>query len=280
MAARDTSAVPRASAFAALCVSAFLLGLPFAWMVITSLKTGGEVAQYPPAWFPREWIWSNYSEAWKVAPFGRYYLNSVIVAVATTVLQVSFALLMSYAFALIRFPGKTGLFIAVLSTMMIPDEMKLVPNFILLARLGWIDTYAGLVVPAIAHAFPVFVLYQHFRQIPRSLLDAAHIDGASHARILWHVTIPLSRPVLTAVALVSLLGQWNAYLWPLIATNSASMRTLPLGVAYLRKQAEEGSVQWNLLMAAAVFVVAPIVILYTFLQKQFVEGMTRGALKG
>jgi len=257
-----------------------MLGLPFFWMLITSVKPAAEISTYPPAWLPHEFQFSNYADAWSVAPFGTFYVNSVVVAGTTTLLQVTFALLMGYAFAIIRFPAKTVLLLAVLSTMMIPDEMKLVPNFILLSKLGWIDTYMGLIVPAIAHAFPVFVLYQQFRQLPRSLIEAAQADGAGHWRILWQVAVPMSRPVLTAVALVSLLGQWNAYLWPLIVTNSTSMRTLPLGIAYLRKQAEEGSVQWNLLMAAAVFVVIPIVILYTFAQKQFVEGITRGALKG
>lgn len=269
----------RTAAFIALCVAACILGLPFFWMVVTSVKSPTEVAVYPPAWLPHSIQWSNYTDAWRVAPFGRFYINSIFVAGTAALLQVFFALLMGYAFAIIRFPAKTALILITLSTMMIPDEMKLVPNFILLSKLGWVDTYAGLIVPAIAHAFPVFVLYQQFRQLPRPFIEAAQADGAGHWRILCQIAVPMGRPVLTAVALVALLGQWNAYLWPLIVTNSTSMRTLPLGVAYLRKQAEEGSVQWNLLMAAAVFVVIPIVILYTLAQKQFVEGITRGALK-
>lgn len=270
----------RAFAYAALTVAVLALGLPFFWMLVTSLKPAGEVSTYPPAWIPSELRWSNYSDAWSAVPFGRYYANSIIVAGTATLLQVGLAMLMAYAFAIVQFPAKAALLLIVLSTMMIPDEMKLVPNFILLSKLGWIDTYLGLIVPTIAHAFPVFVLYQQFRQLPQSLFEAAQADGAGHGRILWQIAAPMSRPMLTAVALVSLLGQWNTYLWPLIVTNTSAMRTLPLGIAYLRKQAEEGSVQWNLLMAAAVFVVLPIVILYTFAQKQFVEGITRGALKG
>jgi multiple sugar transport system permease protein/sn-glycerol 3-phosphate transport system permease protein len=280
MAVRAETLSGRAIAYVALGVAVCALGLPFFWMLITSLKQASDVSTYPPAWRPSEFRWSNYSEAWHAAPFGRFYVNSIIVAGTATVLQVGLAMPMAYAFAIVRFPAKTALLLMVLSTMMIPDEMKLVPNFISLSKLGWIDTYAGLIVPAIAHAFPVFVLYQQFRQLPRSLIEAAQADGAGHFRILCQIAAPMSRPVLTAVMLVSLLGQWNAYLWPLIVTNSSSMRTLPLGIAYLRKQAEEGSVQWNLLMAAAVFVVLPVVILYTFAQKQFVEGITRGALKG
>jgi len=280
VASRDTTPGTNAFAYLILLVTAFALGLPFVWMVVTSLKSPSEINVYPPAWLPSGIRWSNYADAWHAAPFDRFYLNSIVVAGVSTLLQIGFAMLMAYAFAVIPFPAKTALLLLVLSTMMIPDEMKLVPNFILLSKLGWIDTYAGLIVPTIAHAFPVFVLYQQFRQLPRSLIEAAQSDGAGHLRILWQIAAPMSRPVLTAVALVSLLGHWNAYLWPLIVTNSSSMRTLPLGIAYLRKQAEEGSVQWNLLMAAAVFVVLPIVILYTLAQKQFVEGITRGALKG
>ncbi len=187
---------------------------------------------------------------------------------------------MAYAFACIRFPGKQLLLLLVLATMMIPDEMKLVPNYLLLNKFGWIDTYWALIVPPIAYAFPVFVLYQQFRTIPRALLDAAKVDGASHFRIVWQVVLPVSRPVLIAVTLVSFLGRWNDYLWPLVVTNSARMRTLPIGLAYLKKQAEEGTTPWNQMMAAAIFVVIPIVILYSILQKQFVAGITKGAVKG
>jgi len=270
----------RIAAFVLLVFASCVLGLPFYWMLITSVKPAADAAAFPPAWVPSELQWSNYADAWRAAPFGRFYLNTVLVAGTATLLQIVFALPMAYAFAIVRFPAKTALLLAVLSTMLVPDEMKLVPNYIVLAKLGWIDRYAGLIVPTIAHAFPVFVLYQQFRQLPPALIEAAQADGAGHARILWQIAIPISRPVLTAVALVSLLGHWNAYLWPLVVTQSTSMRTLPLGIAYLRKQAEEGSVQWHLLMAAAVFVVIPIVILYTLAQKQFVEGITRGALKG
>lgn len=270
----------RAVTLLILFLATAALGLPFYWMLLTSLKTAAEASTFPPAWMPATPQWSNYADAWQAAPFGRLYFNSIVVAVAVTVLQVGFALLMAYAFAFIRFPAKTPLLLAVVATMMVPDEMKLVPNFLLLNRLGWIDTYAGLIVPSIAHAFPVFVLYQQFRQLPKPLIEAAQADGASHLHILWHVAMPIARPVLTAVTLVSLLGQWNAYLWPLVVTNTTAMRTLPLGLAYLRKQAEDGSTPWNLLMAAAVFIVIPIVILYTIAQKQFIEGITRGALKG
>lgn len=257
-----------------------LLGLPFFWMVATSLKSGAEAIALPPSWWPNQPRLENYRDAWNAAPFGRYYFNSVVTGGATTVLQLVFAALMAYALAFIRFPAKPALLVAVLATMMIPEEMKLVPNYLTLSSLGWIDSYWALIVPPIAHAFPVFVLYQYFRTFPPGLVDAAKADGAGHFRILTQVVMPTGRPVLIAVALVSFLGRWNDYLWPLVVTNSPAMRTLPVGLAYLKKQAEEGATPWNLLTAAAVLVVLPIVVLYTLLQRQFVEGLTRGAIKG
>jgi len=266
--------------YAGAILATGLLGLPFFWMVMTSLKSTAETGVYPPAWLPESVRWENYVDAWHAAPFGRFYFNSIVTGVATTTLQIVFASLMAYAFACIRFPGKHYLLFLVLATMMIPDEMKLVPNYLLLNRLGWIDTYWALIVPPIAYAFPVFVLYQQFRTIPPSLLDSARVDGASHFRIVWQVVMPLSRPVVVAVTLVSFLGRWNDYLWPLVVTNSVKMRTLPIGLAYLKKEAEEGTTPWNLMMAATIFVVIPIVILYSMLQKQFVAGITKGAVKG
>jgi ABC-type glycerol-3-phosphate transport system permease component len=266
--------------YVATLLATGILGLPFFWMVMTSLKSTSELGVYPPAWLPDSLLWQNYVKAWLSAPFGTFYFNSIFTGVATTALQVLFGAFMAYAFACIRFPGKRVFLLLILATMMIPDEMKLVPNYLLLNKLGWIDTYWALIVPPIAAAFPVFVLYQQFRTIPHSLLEAARIDGASHFRTVWQVVLPVSRPALVAVTLVSFLGRWNDYLWPLVVTNSVSMRTLPIGLAYLKKEAEEGATPWNLMMAATIFVVIPILILYSILQKQFVAGITKGAVKG
>ncbi|MBX7257109.1 MAG: carbohydrate ABC transporter permease [Candidatus Hydrogenedentes bacterium] len=265
--------------YAALILVTGLLVFPFAWMALTSLKPLAEVTAYPPAWIPSELRWENYREAWNAAPFGRFYMNSAITGIAATSLQVAIALLMAYAFAWIRFPGKSALLILVIATMMVPDEVKLVPNFLVLRRLDWIDTYWALIIPPAAHAFPVFVLYQQFRVLPAALIDAARIDGAGHLRISLGIVTPLSKPALAAITVVALLGRWNDYLWPLVVTNRTIMRTLPIGLAYL-KEAEAGrGIRWNLLMAGSIFVVIPIVILYIILQRQFVEGVTRGAVK-
>ncbi len=264
--------------FALLTIAALILGLPFFWMVATSLKPTQEIIVYPPRWLPQDIRLENFVDAWNAAPFGRFYLNSIVTGVAATVLQVVFAAFMAYAFVFIRFPAKRLLFLLVLATMMIPVEMKLVPNYLLLSELGWINTYWALIIPPAAHAFPVFVLQQQFKTLPRDLIDAAKVDGASHFQILLRVVTPISRPLLAAVGLVSFVGRWNDYLWPLIATNTLAMRTLPIGLAYL-KETQEGANRWNLLMAGTIFVIVPILVLFIFTQKQFVEGITRGAVK-
>jgi multiple sugar transport system permease protein/sn-glycerol 3-phosphate transport system permease protein len=243
------------------------------------LKPYEAVIGIPTSWWPETVRWQNFSDAWQAAPFGRFFVNSMIAGLSATAIQVGGAVTMAYAFAMLRFPGKSVLFLAVIATMAIPEEARLVPNFRLIGQLGWVDTYWALIIPPAAHAFPVFVLYQHFRTVPSALVDAARADGAPHWRILWSVYLPLSRPPLAAVVVIAFLGRWNDFLWPLIATNTRDMRTLPIGLAYLRGLEESGN-QWQLLMAGSLFVIIPILLLYAVAQRQFVDGITRGALKG
>ena len=256
-----------------------LLALPFFWALNTALKSDEEVLRHPAAWWPGEVTLAGFSEAIQAAPFGRFYVNSVITALAATALQMGFALLMAYAFAAIRFPGKGVLLFLVLVTMLIPDELRLLPNYRIMARLNWLDTYWALIIPPAAHAFPVFVMVQQFRRIPKDLLDAAHVDGAGHFRRLVRVAIPLSKPTLAAATLIAFLGRWNDFLWPLVVIDRLSMRTLPIGLAYLQDVAE-GMVRWNVLMAGSLIAVSPLLISYMFAQRYFVAGLWRGAFKG
>ncbi|MEW5818464.1 MAG: carbohydrate ABC transporter permease [Spirochaetota bacterium] len=274
-----TKTIRWAGLFSLLVIVTALLVMPFFWMIITSLKPMAEVVVYPPRWLPKEIHPDNYIKAWKAAPFGRFYLNSVFTGIVTTVLQILFSLFMAYAFVFVKFPGKKHIFSLVLMTMIIPIEMKLIPNYILLSNLNWINTYWALIIPPAAHAFPVFVMYQQFKTFPGALIDSAVVDGANHLQILLWLVTPVSTPMLAAVSLVSFVGRWNDYLWPLIVTNKVAMRTLPVGLAYL-KDVEGGVGRWNLLMAASVFVIIPVLVLFLFTQKQFVSGITKGAVKG
>jgi len=265
--------------FIAITAILSVLILPFYWMVITALQPPDAIVTDAGAWWPSEIRWSNFTDAWHAAPFGRFFVNSLVTGIAATAIQVVGAILMGYAFAVIQFPGKPFIVIAVIATMAVPEESKLVPNFLLMRDFGWIDSYWALIIPPAAHAFPVFVLYQQFRTIPSSMRDAARADGAGHWRTLWQVYVPMSRPAIAAVIVIAFLGRWNDFLWPLIITNTAEMRTLPIGLAYLRGLHEIGN-QWPVLMAGSLLVILPILLLYAVAQRQFVEGITRGAIKG
>ena len=266
-----------------LILGAVVMVMPFVWMLSTSLKNQNEVFSYPPQWIPSTLVWENYVRAWQSAPFARYFVNSIIVAVAVTVGTLVTSSLAAFAFARIRFPGRDALFAIYLSSMMIPHQMTIIPSYLVLGDLGNIspalglDTYFALIAPFVAGAFGVFLLRQSFLTLPNELEDAAILDGCGKLGFLWRIVIPLSRPALATLALFTFMANWNSYLWPLIVTNSNDMRTVQIGLKYFVGQ--EGSSQWGLLMAAAVFVTLPIVIIYFFVQKQFVQGIAGTGIK-
>lgn len=266
-----------------LLVGAIAMLMPFAWMVSTSLKAQNEVFSYPPQWIPSQLLWSNYAQAWAAAPFGRYFINSGIVALAVTFLDLVTSSLAAFAFGRMQFPLRNGFFTLYLASMMIPHQMTIIPAFLLLKNFGEIspalglDSYFALIAPFAASAFGVFMLRQSFMQIPNELEDAAVLDGCGRLGFLVRMVLPLSRPALATLALFAFQANWNSYLWPLIVTNSDQMRTVQIGLRYFVGQ--EGSSQWGLLMAAAVFVSLPVVILYLFVQRQFTQGIASTGLK-
>jgi multiple sugar transport system permease protein len=253
--------------------------LPFLWMVSTSLKPGADVfREYPPRLIPTTVQWSNYREALTSMPFDRFYLNSFIVAISVTMLQLLTASLAAFAFARLRFRGRDILFFIYLSALMIPFPVLLVPNFIIIRNLGWFDTYAALIVPVSFSAFSTFLLRQYYRGIPMELDEAARIDGASSFRVWWQIIFPNSRPALAALAIFIFLGNWNEFLWPLIVTNSEAMRTVPVGLNSFKGQF---TVRWEMLMAAAVVGMMPILVVYVLAQNWIIKGMSiSGGLKG
>ena len=265
-----------------LILGAIVMVMPFAWMISTSLKSQNEVFSYPPEWIPSTPIWENYVRAWQAVPFARYFVNSVIIALAVTLGTLITSALAAFAFARIRFPGRDALFAIYLSSMMIPHQMTIIPSFLVLKDFGdfspalGLDTYFALIAPFIASAFGIFLLRQSFLTLPNELEDAAILDGCGKLGFLWRIVIPLSRPALATLALFTFMANWNSYLWPLIVTNSNTMRTVQIGLRYFVGQ--EGN-QWGLLMAAAVFVTLPVVIVYLFVQRQFVQGIALTGIK-
>jgi sn-glycerol 3-phosphate transport system permease protein len=260
-------------------LAAVAIGFPFFYMLTTSLKTLPEVYAVPLRWLPEWPAWENYVEAWTRVPFGRFTVNSLVYTVTLTVGEFAMGLTCGYAFARLRFPGRERLFALVLLTFMIPGQVTLIPRFVLLKELGWINTYAGLIVPELASVFATFLLREHFRSLPGDVFDAARIDGAGHLRQMLQIALPMSKPIAVTLLLLGAVAHWNDYLWPLIVTSTQDMRTLPIGVQALKYRTGEIP-QWNVVMAGATMVVLPLVALFLVAQKKFVEGAVQGALKG
>ena len=207
---------------------------PFLWMVLTSFKELGDILTYPPSWWPRVFVVDNYVNAFQAAPFGRYYANSLFVALAVTAGQVVTCSMAAYAFARLHFRGRDVLFYLFIGTMMIPGQVTMIPAFMVLHWLGWIDSYPALIVPGLASAFGTFLMRQFFMTIPRDLDDAAAIDGCGKFALLWRIILPLSRPALATLAVFTFMGVFNDFLWALIVVSSEEMRTVQLGLAIFR----------------------------------------------
>ena len=259
-----------------LVAGAFVAAMPFLWMITTSLKPAGALYQQPLL-FPVHFEWSNYVEAWSPAPFPRFFLNSTIMAVGITLAQTLLSGMAGYAFARLRFPGRDALFFVVLGTMMVPFPVTLIPSYIIVANLGWLDTYQALIVPRAASAFAIFLFRQFFRTIPHEFEEAARIDGAGRLTVFWRIALPLSKPVVAASAVFSFLFAWNDFLWPLVVTSSPRMQPIQVGLAMF--QGQYGTF-WTLLMAATVLTIIPAIIVFLFAQRRFIEGLTAGGLKG
>jgi multiple sugar transport system permease protein len=261
-----------------LIIGSAAMILPLFWMVSTSLKTYPETLAFPPKWFPSVPQWHNYVEAWHSQQyFARYFLNSFYTTIFTMITEVVLTIFAAYAFARMKFVGKTILFALFLSTMMIPGEVLLVPNFITISQLHWYNTYWALIVPWITSVFAIFLLRQYFLQIPFELQEAAYLDGAGHSRFLFQIMLPLSRPPLATIALLKFIGSWNAFLWPLLVTGDAKLRTVPIGLTSLMQ--DEG-LKYHIWMAAATLALIPVLAVFFAAQKQFVESVAKSGLKG
>ena len=264
-----------------LLLGAAIMVFPFYWMITTSFKSFAEAGTFPPTLFPTEWHPENWSETWNTPHtyWPRAFPNTIFIASAVMAGDLIAAVLAAYAFARMRFRGRDVLFAVLLATLMIPGEATLIPNFVLVSRryLNLYDTYAVQIVPFLASVFSIFLLRQFFLAIPQELHDAATIDGAGHARFLWSVALPLVQPALITVALINFLGAWNAFLWPLLVTASPEIR--PVQLLMQQFNSEHGA-KPQLVMAAASFVILPIVGVYLVAQKYFIEGVARSGIRG
>ena len=266
----------RVGLYALLYGMAFLTLVPFLWMVLTSFKDLGEIFSYPPTWWPKQFSLGNYAAAFDAAPFGRYYLNSLFVAVSVTLGQLVTCSLAAYAFARMEFWGRDVLFYLFLGTMMVPAHVTMIPSYMVLNSLGMIDTYGALIVPGLASAFGTFLLRQFFLTLPKELEEAAFIDGCGRFRVLWQIILPLSRPALATLTVFTFMGVFNDFLWALIAINSERLYTVQLGLSIFR---DRYSTEWGSLMAGSVVATLPVLLVFLAAQKYFIQGIALSGLK-
>lgn len=267
----------RIAIYGAILALAALVAMPMYWLLVSAFKASDEIFTATPRWLPATLEWSNFARAWQGAAFGRYFLNSIVVALAILLLQLTTASLAAYALARRRFPGRGIILLAVIGALIIPIQVTFLANFVTLERFGWIDSYWALVAPFTASAFGTFLLRQAFLAVPEALEDAARLDRCTGLAFLWHFLLPLSRPTVLAFTLVALVAHWNDYFWPLIVTNRDEIRTLPIGLAMFVTQ--EVTTDWNLLMAATLFVAAPMLIMFFFTQRYFIRSHMHAGLK-
>jgi ABC-type glycerol-3-phosphate transport system permease component len=261
-----------------LATGSLVFLLPFLWAISSSLKPDYQVLEFPPRWIPVPIRWQNYPEALTYVPFGRYAINTLIIAAGAIVGNLISCTLVAYGFARLNAPGKNVLFVIMLATMMLVDPVRIIPMYIEFKTVGWIDTFLPLIVPAFfGSPFYIFLLRQFFMNIPRELEDAALIDGANRFQIIWRIFLPLAKPALATIAIFNFQGVWNDFLPPLVFLHDQSKFTVALGLNFFRSTYD---VRWGYLMAASLVAMLPVVVVFFLAQRQFIEGISLSGLKG
>ena len=259
-----------------LLIGSLIMVFPFVWMVLSSFKTVGDVYTYPPKWLPSEWNFNNFQQVFDMIPFWTYYGNSIFTSVVQTVLQIAISILAAYALTKLRFPGRNAMYTFLQSSMFVPTVVTIIPTFLVVSWLGLVNSYGGIILPQIMSAFTTMLIMSFFVSVPNELLEAARIDGCGFFRCLFKVMLPNSVSGITTAALFSFLGHWKSYQWPLIVTNSTNLRTLPIGLKYL---VQESSSEYQVMMAATMMTVIPILIVYSFYEKQLIKSITLTGIK-
>ncbi len=262
-----------------VALGAFLTLAPFVWMILSSFKNSTEIFSYPPTLLPDAWRASNYAKLFAERPFGTWYLNSILVAGISTTAVLFFSSLAGFAFAKYEFKGRTVMFGLLIGSTMIPFQLILIPLFIEVSRMKMIDTYAGLIIPFMAPALGIFLMKQYMSAIPNELLDAARMDGAAEFTVFWRIVMPLLRPALGTLGIITFLGSWNSFVWPLVMLRSEVMMTLPIGLRALTENVPGKGRDYGMIMAAATLVSVPVIIVFIALQRQFISGLLSGSVK-
>lgn len=262
--------------FCILAIGTVIMLFPFVWMILSAFKTKADVYAYPPRWLPSVWSWDNFEQVFDMIPFLRYYGNSIFTSVVQTLLQILLSITAAYAVTKLRFPGRRLFVTFMQSSMFVPAVVTMIPMYLIVASLRLIDTYAGIILPQISTAFTTMLLMSFFAAIPQDLVDSARLDGCGHFRVMTKVIIPNTKGAISTATLFAFLGNWKSYTWPLIVTNRTEMRTLPIGLKYL---VQESSSEYQVMMAASLMAILPVLIVFVFCEKQLVRSITLTGMK-
>lgn len=275
--ASRTRIITKLISYLILISGTWIMVLPFLWMVSSSFKNLEEVMEIPIRWIPETFRFHNYAEVFTIIPMARFILNSFFISVTVTVLTLFVSSLAAYAFARLSFKGRHALFFMFLATLMVPHQVTMIPNFMIMKYLGWLNTYYALIIPSIFSAFGVFMMRQFFLTIPKELEEAARMDGCNRFRIYWNIMLPLAKPAFVTLGIFTFLGEWNSFLWPLIVIDDLNLQPIQVG---LRTFMGEFGTDWHLMMAGALIAELPILIFYGFCQKYIIEGIATSGIKG
>ena len=255
-----------------------LIGLPLFWILMTSFKAKGDIYTDPVNWLPPVWETENYSDATTRVPFWTYLRNSVLITAMLSIIKIVLGVISAYALAILRFPGRHLVFLLVISSLMVPSEITVISNYALVNSLGWRNTFVGIIVPLAGVAFGTFLMRNHFLSLPYELVEAARMDGAGPIRLLTKVLLPVSWPTLTAFSVITMVNEWNTYLWPFLMADTEDVAPLQVGLTML--QNNDGVTNWGPVMAATILTIIPMIIIFLALQKYMIQGLTTGAVKG
>ncbi|MCM3042523.1 carbohydrate ABC transporter permease [Paenibacillus motobuensis] len=257
-----------------------LIFFPIYWLLISSFKTQAEMRLAVPTLWPKSFHWSNYAEAFRVIPYARFFMNTLVMSVGIVILQLNVALMAAFAFAKGRFWGKEVLFFLVLAALIVPDQVTFVPVYVMMSKVHWLDTFWALIIPSGASAYGIFLLRQAFKSLNNDVLEAARVDGAGRFTILYRILLPMAKPTVVTLGVLTFISSWNSYFWPLIMTNTNNMRVLSVGIAMLRDSiAGDEAMYFHIIMAASVMAIIPIVLVFTVMQKHIVSAMANSTFK-
>lgn len=278
MISTDKNVLVKIMGYVGIVLAILFIGLPLVFIVLTSFKQQSEIYTQPVTWFPSEFNFDNYANVFERVPFLNYFRNSIIITVILCLVKIILGVISAYALSILRFPGRNLVFLLVISALMVPSEVTVISNYALVSQLGWRDTYQGIIVPLAGIAFGTFLMRNHFMSIPSELIEAARMDHCGHFRLLWKVLLPISMPTLVAFSMITVVNEWNQYLWPFLMAETDNSATLPIGLTML--QNNEGVSNWGPVMAATIMTMLPVLVMFLALQQYMIKGLISGAVKG